>query len=115
MLYQKTIRQILAVVMLLVFAFSITSQKTIHDLVAKHSDKVKCDVHKNLPIEQVENSSIHCSHDNLVATSPFVEFNFTIALEQTVLNVATNTQLLNFYFYNNNYSLDSRGPPAIIC
>jgi len=55
MLYQKTIRQILAVVMLLVFAFSITSQKTIHDLVAKHSDKVKCDVHKNLPIEQVEN------------------------------------------------------------
>jgi hypothetical protein len=115
MLYQKTIRQILAAFMLIVFAFSITSQKTIHDLVAKHSDKVKCDVHKNLPIEQVENSSIHCSHDNLVATSPFVEFNFTIVLEQLILNIATNTQLLNFYFYNNNYSLDSRGPPAIIC
>ena len=115
MLYQKTIRQILAVVMLLVFTFSITSQKTIHDLVAKHSDKLRCDVHKNLPIEQVENSSIHCSHDNLVATSPFVEFNFNIELEQSISNIATNTQLLNFYFYNNNYSLDSRGPPAIIC
>ena len=115
MLYQKTIRQILAAFMLIVFAFSNTSQKTIHDLVAKHSDKVKCDVHKNLPIEQVENSSIHCSHDNLVATSPFVEFNFIIALEQSILKIATNTHLLNFYFYNNNYSLDSRGPPAIIC
>jgi hypothetical protein len=111
-LYQKTIRQILAVVMLLVFAFSITSQKTIHDLVAKHSDKVKCDVHNNLPIEQVENASIHCSHDNLVATSPFLEFSFNIELAHPVASIATNTHLLSFYFYNNNYSLDSRGPPA---
>jgi len=112
MLYQKTIRQILAVVMLLVFAFSITSQKTIHDLVAKHSDKIKCDVHKNLPIEQVENASIHCSHDNLVATSPFLDFNFSIELAQPVLNNVTNTYLVCFYFSNNNYSLDSRGHPT---
>ena len=115
MLFNKTFKQFLALAMLVVFAFSITPQKSIHDIVAKHIDKVKCDVHKNLPIEQVENSSIHCSHDNLVATSPFVEFNFTIALEQPILKIATNTHLLNFYFYNNNYSLDSRGPPAIIC
>ena len=53
MLYQKTIRKFIALAMLVVFAFSITPQKSIHDLVAKHSDKVKCDVHKNLPIEQV--------------------------------------------------------------
>ena len=112
MLYQKTIRQILAVVMLLVFAFSITSQKTIHDLVASHSDKIKCDVHKNLPIEQVENASIHCSHDNLVVASPFLDFNFTIELAQPVASIATNTNLVCFYFSNNNYSLDSRGPPT---
>jgi hypothetical protein len=112
MLYQKTIRQILAAFMLMVFSFSITSQKTIHDLIASHSDKVKCDVHKNLPIEQVENASIHCSHDNLVAASPFLDFNFTIELAQPVLNIVTNTHLVCFYFSNNNYSLDSRGPPT---
>jgi hypothetical protein len=112
MLYQKTIRQILAAFMLIVFVFSITSQKTIHDLVAKHTDKVKCDVHKNLPIEQVENASIHCSHDNLVVASPFLDFNFSIELALPVASIATNTHLLSFYFYNNNYSLDSRGPPA---
>ena len=112
MLYQKTIRQILAAFMLMVFSFSITSQKTIHDLFASHSDKVKCDVHKNLPIEQVENASIHCSHDNLVATSPFVDFNFSIELAQPVVNIVTNTHLVCFYFSNNNYALDSRGPPA---
>jgi hypothetical protein len=113
MLYQKTIRQILAAFMLMVFAFSITSQKTIHDLVASHSDKIKCDVHKNLPIEQVENASVHCSHDNLVATSPFVDFNFSIELTDPVVSIATNTHLFSFYFSNNNYSLDSRGPPAV--
>ncbi|MEY4051488.1 MAG: hypothetical protein RIR64_473 [Bacteroidota bacterium] len=112
MLYQKTIRQILAAIMLMVFAFSITSQKTIHDLVAKHSDKLKCDVHKNLPIDQVENASIHCSHDNLVAASPFLDFNFSIELAHPVLNIVTNTHLVCFYFSNNNYSLDSRGPPT---
>jgi hypothetical protein len=111
-LYQKTIRQILAALMLMVFAFSITSQKTIHDLVASHSDKVKCDVHKNLPIDQVENTSIHCSHDNLVAASPFLDFNFSIELAHPVLNIVTNTHLVCFYFSNNNYSLDSRGPPT---
>ena len=113
MLYQKTIRQFLAVIMLLVFAFSITSQKTIHDIVAKHSDKIKCDVHKNFPIDQVENTSIHCSQDNLVATSPFLDFNFEIKLSVPVQRRVTNTDLVCFYFYNNNYSLVSRGPPAI--
>ena len=115
MLQNKTFKQFLALAMLVVFAFSITPQKSIHDLVAKHIDPNSCSVHKDLPIEQVENSSIHCSHDNLVATSPFVEFNFNIELAHPVQNSITNTHLVCFYFSNKNYSLDSRGPPAFIC
>jgi hypothetical protein len=38
MLQHKTIRQIIALAMLVVFAFSITPQKNIHDFVAKHVD-----------------------------------------------------------------------------
>lgn len=113
MLYQKTIKQCLAVFMLLVFVLSITSQQTIHDIVAKHTDKIRCDVHKNLPIDQVENTSIHCSHDNLVATSPFLDFTFDITLTHPLQNVVTKTYLICFYFSNNNYSLVSRGPPTI--
>ena len=112
MLQNKTFKQFLALAMLVVFAFSITPQKSIHDLVAKHIDPNSCSVHKDLPIEQVENSSIHCSHDNLVATSPFVEFNFNIEIAHPVQNIITNTHLVCFYFSNKNYSLDSRGPPA---
>ncbi|MFM1970206.1 MAG: hypothetical protein RL731_28, partial [Bacteroidota bacterium] len=35
---QQTIKQLLALAVLVVFAFSITPQKTIHDFVAPHKD-----------------------------------------------------------------------------
>jgi len=98
--------------MLVVFAFSITSQKTIHDLVAKHTDKVKCDVHKDLPIDQVENSTIHCSHENLVAASPFADFSFQIILTHPLIALVQNTPMIAFNFSAQNTSLDSRGPPV---
>ena len=48
MLFKKTIRQVIALAMLVVFAFSITPQKNIHDFVAKHVDPTACSVHVNL-------------------------------------------------------------------
>lgn len=112
MRYQKPIRPIIALLMLVVFAFSITSQKTIHDLVAKHTDKVRCDVHKDLPIDQVENSTIHCAHDNLVVASPFADFSFEINLVNPIIAVVRNTPILAFHFSEPNTFLDSRGPPV---
>ena len=112
MLYNKTIRKIIALLMLVVFAFSITSQKSVHDLVAKHSDQVKCNVHKSAPIDQVEKSSIHCAHDNLVVASPFANFYFTLHLQHPVCAQMRNTALLGFYFPAPSYTLESRGPPT---
>lgn len=112
MFYHKTIRPIIALFMLVVFTFSITSQKTIHDLVAKHADQVKCDVHKSLPIDQVEKSSIHCTHDNLVVASPFADFQFQINLTHPIIAQVRNTQLIAFNFSAQNTALDSRGPPV---
>jgi len=113
MLYNKTIRSILASFMLLVFAFSITPQQNIHDFVAKHVDPTSCRVHKNLPIDQVENSSIHCSFDQLVATSPFVHYNFEIALTIPELDIVKNETSISFIASNSLSHFDSRGPPII--
>ncbi len=113
MLYQKTIRQFIALVMLVVFAFSITPQKSIHDLVAKHADPVKCSVHKDAPIAQIENSSIHCSYDNLVVASPFINFLVAIQLVPIVLSKPVNTQFTHFIIDSAPSFLESRGPPAI--
>lgn len=82
-----------------------------HDLVAQHSDQVKCEVHKSVPIDQVEKSTIHCTQDNLVVASSFADFSFTIHLTQPVLAPMRNTVLLNFYFSSQSFSKESRGPP----
>ena len=108
---QITIKQLLALAMLVVFAFSITPQKTIHDFVAPHTDPTKCDVHIKAPIEQVEKNQLHCTFDFQVATTPFVNYNFTIDIPVQLVARAQN----NFYKETQNHtflrSADSRGPP----
>ena len=114
MLYQKTIRKFIALVMLVVFAFSITPQKSIHDLVAKHSDPSKCSVHKDAPVDQVENASIHCSYDNLVVASPYVEFDFSINIAPPAQVKSENTTLSSFEIPTLLNSFESRGPPVVL-
>lgn len=113
MLYQKTIRKFIALVMLVVFAFSITPQKNIHDLIAKHSDPTKCNVHKDVPVDQVENTSIHCSYDNLVVASPFVDYHFSIQITTPEQAIIKNTIFSSYEISNLIHSFESRGPPVI--
>ena len=112
MLYQKTIRQILAVVMLLVFAFSITPQKLIHDLVAKHIDPNSCSVHKDLPIEQIKKTELHCTFDFQVATTPFVDYDFSIEIATPTIAKARNTNYVAATIEKYAIVADSRGPPT---
>ncbi len=113
MLYSKTIRQIIASIMLVVFAFSITPQKNIHDAVAKHIDRTICKVHLNLPIDQVENSSIHCSFDQLVVTAPFVDYNFSVQLITPSIVAVKNAVAITYLASSLITQFDSRGPPVI--
>jgi hypothetical protein len=115
MLFNKTFKQFLALAMLVVFAFSITPQKSIHDLVAKHIDPNSCSVHKDLPIEQIENAALHCSYDFQVATTPFVDYDFSIEIATPIVAKARNAQFLAAPIAQVAIISDSRGPPAIIC
>ena len=115
MLFHKTFKQFLALAMLVVFAFSITPQKSIHDLVAKHIDPNSCSVHKDLPIEQVENTALHCSYDFQVATTPFVDYDFSVEIESPIVAKARNTNYVAAPIEQYAIVSDSRGPPAIIC
>jgi hypothetical protein len=112
MVQNRYIRFFLASFMLVVFAFSITPQKNIHDFVAKHIDPTTCSVHVNLPIEQLENTSIHCSFDQLVATTPFVYYDFSIVIKTIKLNPARNTVFEAAPIVQYAIVSDSRGPPA---
>ena len=115
MLQHKTFKQFLALAMLVVFALSITPQKSIHDLVAKHIDPNSCSVHKDLPIEQVENTALHCSFDFQVATTPFVDYDFSIEIATPFIAQARNAQFEDKTISQHAILSDSRGPPAFIC
>jgi hypothetical protein len=115
MLFNKTFKQFLALAMLMVFAFSITPQKSIHDLVAKHIDPNSCSVHKDLPIEQIENAVLHCSFDFQVATTPFVDYDFSIEIATPIVAKARNAQFLAAPIAQVAIISDSRGPPSFIC
>lgn len=115
MLQHKIFKQFLALAMLVVFAFSITPQKSIHDLVAKHIDPNSCSVHKDLPIEQVENTALHCSFDFQVATTPFVDYDFSIEIATPFIAQARNAQFEDKTISQHAILSDSRGPPAFIC
>ena len=114
MLFTKTIRQLIALAMLVVFAFSITPQQIVHDVVAKHLDPTICAVHKDVPVDQVENIKLHCTFDFQVATTPFVYFDFSIQIK-------TPEQFETQYaFYNvasatrSTQKKSNRGPPSLI-
>lgn len=115
MQFHKTFKQFLALAMLVVFALSITPQKSIHDLVAKHIDPTSCSVHKDLPIEQIEKTELHCTFDFQVATMPFVEYDFSTEIKSHQLTQARNIHFKAAPIAQYAIVSDSRGPPAIFC
>jgi len=115
MLFNKTFKQFLALAMLVVFAFSITPQKSIHDVVAKHIDPTSCSVHKDLPIEQIEKAELHCTFDFQVATTPFVDYDFSIVVPAPAVAKARNAHFVAKSIKQLAIVSDSRGPPAVIC
>ncbi len=115
MLQHKTFKQFLALAMLVVFAFSITPQKSIHDLVAKHIDPTSCSVHKDLPIEQIEKTELHCTFDFQVATTPFVDYDFSIEIAPATIAQPRNAIFVAAKITELTFVKDARGPPAFIC
>lgn len=114
-MYSKPIiKSLSALLLLLVFAFSITPKKTWHDLIATHQDGKKPSYDYSAKGEQLHKSVIHCSCELQVAESPFVEI--PIGLELGLPPISS------IYFIGSSqdshdqqthfYGL--RGPPATV-
>lgn len=105
---------VLAGVMMILFAFSITPKKLLHNLIVDHQDSIAV-AHSDadIPIHINENG-FHCNCDNLVAESPFTGqsdpyvfapfLSFTI--QQDALPVSFHTHTCFFSAL--------RGPPATV-
>lgn len=104
-------RKILAAVILIVFAFSITPAIIFHNWLADHADTVKKPSDTNR--EQVGKKLFHCQCNNFVAESPFTEpaVLFTSPAVKLISSVKIDYKLLLISFPDYFYLL--RGPPAV--
>lgn len=114
-MYKKTIiKNLSALLLLLVFAFSITPKKTWHDLIATHQDGKQASYDYTAQGEQLHKSVIHCSCELQVAESPFIAI--PIGLEWADLPVFSN----HYFAFSQDPSFQQthfyglRGPPAAI-
>jgi hypothetical protein len=114
-LYQKSIIKTLsAILILLVFASSITPKKTWHDLIATHQDGKKPSYDYTAPGQQIHKSVIHCPCDLQVAESPYITVHIGLQIAApipTATNYSATSQNPHFQL-RHFYGL--RGPPALV-
>jgi hypothetical protein len=101
-----------AALLLLVFAFSITPKKLLHDVFANHKDKVTISASDHSL--QIYQSAFACKCDNLVAESPFTDqdnnFDFS-----AFYDFSEEQNLIPYHFYSSHYFFfELRGPPGTV-
>jgi hypothetical protein len=106
------IKRTVSLLLLLIFAFSITPKQWIHELVFKHKD-VYTNCTDNYTRAHLHQSGFHCELDNILVLSPFISDISTIDPQAPLVHsdyYSHNIISLHSadYFYS-----DLRGPPAI--
>ena len=112
-LHHSTIQRVLSSFLLVLFAFSITPKKVLHDLVANHRDTHSKASQDNTTTKIVK-AGFNCNTEDLVVESPYIENSCTIELpEPSSLSLIFSERPVNFYYFHQLFA-ELRGPPASI-
>lgn len=99
--------------MLLLFAFSVTPKKLLHDIIAHHKDNIQKTGEVNF--EQLNQTRFNCDTDNLVVESVFTEHDCSIELPvPTAVSILQNIASYHYYSFS-LFFFELRGPPATAC
>ena len=103
------IKRFVALFLLGVFTLAITPKKTLHGLLANHTDSAtKSNDGKEL---QLSKSGFNCKCDNLVAESTFVSDQHVFSFPLFTFFSAYIFEEISFYCISKSYNL-LRGPPV---
>lgn len=97
--------------MLIVFAFSVTPKKILHDLVANHTDKSIGSA--TSPVTKISTNGFVCKCDNLVAESPFTEGTQEFVLPAIRVFDVRQAGVLYHFYATDRFFFSLRGPPAM--
>jgi hypothetical protein len=108
--YKKIIQQISAAFLLVLFTFSITPKRFIHDVLAQHTDsKVICN--NDISEKHFHESGIKCECDQLVVESPFLQTIVAFHSNITHCYFITSQLFVQHYFSIHHTLVSLRGPP----
>ena len=103
------IRNVLAGLMVLLFAFSITPKIMLHDLIANHKDRPYAVNDSNT--KEIDASGFHCHYDNLVVESPFLDDCFPVGITQLPAPEQLFSLAPNRFHFATHFYFGLRGPP----
>lgn len=112
MFNNSIIQKLIAGIILILFAFSITPKKILHDLVANHKDTPTNS--NTSTTKQINPATINCDCDNLVVESPFFYQNNIIQIMAPVSYLFLTDNNIYTLYYQNHFDLELRGPPFTI-
>jgi len=106
----SVIQKYLAFAMLLLFTFSMTPKKYLHDLVSNHEDFYSLHFGDETTVNQI---GFHCQCEDLVVSTPFIQVSFGLNISSSYVyeDLASSDNI--FLFLNTYTTKDSRGPPSI--
>ena len=110
MAQKSLIQQLLAAVLLLIFSFSITPKKFLHDAIANHKDKALGESDRHTP--QFSHSGFVCKCDNQVAESPFTDAIARFGFTSFRVFFPYKQAECGDYFYSTIVFFQRRGPPV---
>jgi hypothetical protein len=108
----STIRSFLAGFLLVIFAIGITPKRTLHNIVANHTDGKAGTINLQLPGEQLSTSSFNCQCDNLIVESPFVAETYQYNIPFHYTFAAFTAKQVSGHYSSDRFSFCLRGPPA---
>ena len=97
--------------MLALFALSVTPKIVIHSLVARHTDNRPA--LRQDKADQLNKAGFHCTIDNLVVESPFLDYTVSIELGLPPAFPVHQPASLEGYPSSSHFIFRLRGPPAI--
>ncbi|MFT3825572.1 MAG: hypothetical protein QM731_16755 [Chitinophagaceae bacterium] len=105
------IRSVIAGLMLLLFAFSITPKKTLHDWLVDHKDQSS--MHVKTGEALVGKTGFNCNCESLVAESPFTATTAFVKVQAiSVLLPEQPCSKLPALYSETYFFFEHRGPPA---
>ncbi|HQW92010.1 MAG TPA: hypothetical protein PKY28_02880 [Ferruginibacter sp.] len=111
MIKSLIIKKIIAVVFLIVFAFSITPTIVFHNWLADHADTVKHPACSNG--EQLGKRTFNCHCDNIVAESPFTDISKEIQFAVNRLFSPEKVEKPIHFLSSPHTFFLLRGPPLV--